>query len=342
MKSILNLIFAIALVLGMSGCGGGGGAGGSTSTVTAAAPAVDFAGTWSGTFNGSAIVFQISQSDNSISITRTTPSSAGITYTATANGNTAVVSTFGNGTLIGTTTWTKISDTKITAVVNSCTNIPGFTCGAPVGSILNLTRPSIAVASTLSFPALAAYKAFVANGFTKTLTVSGDCNGTATLGATPANTPSTFEGTNGFSRSTSVNMSFSNCTPSNISSTSTDYYDTNYNPPGSNSASEYSVVSVLSGLPVNVRVGDSGVLGAIQRYSDSTKSISIGNHSITYVVWADTANTALIKINDVTYTGSTTTSIEEDSYRITANGQLSFLSFDIKTFNGTSVRLLGN
>jgi hypothetical protein len=126
---MMGLLLAVAL--GMTGCGGG-------APSIPAAPASDFTGTWAGTYNGTAFRYIVSQSGNDLNITRTTPAAAGLTYSGSGSGDTAVINTYGNGTYAGYTTWSKTSSTTMSVYLNSCVTIPGFACGAANGITLNL------------------------------------------------------------------------------------------------------------------------------------------------------------------------------------------------------------
>ncbi|MFZ4856186.1 MAG: hypothetical protein ACOYL3_07300 [Desulfuromonadaceae bacterium] len=131
---MVGLLLAVAI--GIAGCGGGG----SDTPSIPAAPASDFTGTWSGSYSGTTFRYIVSQSGNNLDITRTTPIATGITYSGTGSGDTAVINTYGNGTYMGYTTWSKTSGTTISVYLNSCIPITGFSCGASNGITLNLTK----------------------------------------------------------------------------------------------------------------------------------------------------------------------------------------------------------
>lgn len=145
-RNVVNVMVGVfvAMVFGLVGCGGGGDSGGGSSTAApeAAAPA-DFTGNWSGTYSGTTLSYIITQTGNNISMTRISPpptsTAAGITYSGTISGNTAVVNTYGNGTYMATATWTKLTSTTMTAVIDSCNPIQGFTCGAP-GTVFTVNK----------------------------------------------------------------------------------------------------------------------------------------------------------------------------------------------------------
>lgn len=129
----------VVMALGLTGCGGGGDSGSSTGSNTAA-KAADFTGTWTGAYNGTNFSYNVTQSENNITIVRTTPLATGITYSGTGSGDTAVINTYGNGTYMGYTTWSKTASNTMSVYLNSCIPISGFSCGASNGVTLNLTK----------------------------------------------------------------------------------------------------------------------------------------------------------------------------------------------------------
>lgn len=139
----MGLLLSSALVI--SGCGGGGGGSTATTTPTDSGSTVpaDFTGTWTGTYQGTALSYNITQSGDNISMVRTLPSplstSQGITYSGKISGNSAVVNTYFNGTYAASATWTKTNNTTITVVIDSCTPPQGFSCGAP-GTSITVTK----------------------------------------------------------------------------------------------------------------------------------------------------------------------------------------------------------
>ncbi|MEO5661564.1 MAG: hypothetical protein ABIQ90_17475, partial [Polaromonas sp.] len=185
---IYRLIIGITFTALLGACGGGGGGDVSSNSTAVSA---DFAGTWYGMSGTTPITFQIGQSGNVLSITRTVPAAdAAFTYAGAVSGDSAVVTTLANGISIATSTWTKISTTGISAVVNSCNPPPGVTCAAP-GTTLALTKVT---ASALAFPLDAAYAKAVTTGVSLNGTaVDGADTYTMSLSITPA-TDGTFEG----------------------------------------------------------------------------------------------------------------------------------------------------
>ena len=196
------------------------------------------------------------------------------------------------------------------------------------------------VTSTLSFPIGTGVKSLAASGLSKNFSISGSCTGTGTKTASPANTPSVFEGVTGFSATVTLTMTVAApCT--SLAQSYTSYVDTNYVPLGFNSIGvNYGVYLTPPVYPTSVSVGATGIIGTENLYTNSTKTVSNGTTVSSYVVTADTATTAIIdligKIYDAT---STLTATEQDYYRIDASGALTPLSTDILYTNGNHLIL---
>ena len=161
--------------------------------------------------------------------------------------------------------------------------------------------PSGPVSSTLSFPLQSGYKTTVANGLSKSFTISGTCSGTGSRAAAPATMAATFEGVAGFSATSSLTMSFTNCTPASIAQSSTSYWDSNYVPHGFNTgassvAPNYGVYLTPPSIPTSVTVGGTGIIGTETLYTDSTKATGYGTSAVSYVIEADTSTTAIVNL----------------------------------------------
>lgn len=198
------------------------------------------------------------------------------------------------------------------------------------------------IASTLSFPMLSGYKAIVASGLSKSFTVSGTCSGSGTKSSSPAATTATFEGVAGLSATSTLTMSLTGtgCSPS-VAQSSTAYFDTNYIPRGFNSVGvNYGVYLIPLVIPTSVSVGGTGILGSETLYTDSTKTTGNGRIDQSYVIEADTANTAVVNLIAKIYNASgTLTATEQDRYRITSTGTLTPTSIDIQYANSSTAHL---
>lgn len=206
--------------------------------------------------------------------------------------------------------------------------------------------PSGPVASTLSFPLRSGYNTTVANGLSKSFTISGTCSGTGNRAQAPATTAATFEGVAGFSATSSLTMSFTNCTPASIAQSLTSYWDSNYVPRGfntgaSSAAPNYGVYLTPPSIPTSVTVGGTGIIGTETLYTDSTKATGYGTSAISYVIEADTSTTAIVNLISNTYnTGNTLLMTEQARYRITSTGALTPVSADIQYANGSTTHLV--
>ena len=318
-------------------CGGGG------STSNPVAPA-DFSGIWNGSSGGTAFVFSVVQTGSSINMTRTTPVSAGLTYTGAVNGNSAAVTTYINGVQLATSTITLSNSITATMTVVTCTPTQSYTCGTP-GLEITLTRVASGtpMASTLSFPMLTGYKALVANGLSKSFSVSGTCTGSGTKSSSTATTAATFEGVAGLSATSTLTMSLTGtgCSPS-LAQSSTAYFDTNYIPRGFNSVGvNYGVYLTPLVIPASVSVGSTAIWGTETLYTDSTKATGNGRIDQSYVIEADTANTAIVNLIAKIYNAAgTLTATEQGRYRMTSTGTLTPISIDIQYANTSTAHLV--
>ena len=191
--------------------------------------------------------------------------------------------------------------------------------------------------STLSFPLLAAYRKLLKDGESMSFTLSGGtCTGTGTWTETPANTPATFDGKEAFSILVTIALTTSSPCHSAVISYQK-YVDANYLPLGSDGVSvSYSVFQTADGFPTSVKVGDTGVFGTENYYTSSAKSIRTGTDTISYLITADTANTALVNlIVRSDNTSSTLTSSGQLVYRIDSTGTLTRISLDALYSDGT-------
>jgi hypothetical protein len=197
------------------------------------------------------------------------------------------------------------------------------------------------VTSTLAFPLQSGMKASVQQGSSINFSVSGTCSGTANINiSTPL--PATFGNVAALSVVNAANLNLPNCIPPSLYSTSTDYYDSNYDPLGTiDSSGNYGVYATPPSIPVSVKVGDIGTIGTINYSTDSTQNFSTGHDDISYVIEPDTANTAIVNMIDKSYDFSgSLTSTEQDRSRIKADGTLIPVSVDLQAANGSTTHLV--
>jgi hypothetical protein len=201
------------------------------------------------------------------------------------------------------------------------------------------------VASTLSFPAAAAYASLEATGYSKSFTVSttgtATCSGTGNITAGPVSTATTFDITPGntvaaLSGVETFTINLTNCSPSVISSTQTSYANpSNYFPLGATTTGIYASYLTPAVIPTTVTVGSTGIVGTLSLFTDSTEATSSGREDVTYTVTADTATTAIFNIIYKTYNASSTlTATETHAWRISATGALTPINVVIAFSSG--------
>lgn len=198
------------------------------------------------------------------------------------------------------------------------------------------------VASKLTFDASSGVRSLTASGQSATFSVSSSngCTGSASYAVSAANTSTTFEGQPALSSTAMLNINYTNCIPSIISSTTTGFYTvTNYIPLGA-SGDKYLLYSDGFNVPSAVKVGDVGIFGNALRYTNSTKTTADGSAQLSYVVEADTENTAFITIATKGYNASNVLELTQlTKYRINSANALSLISINIQYANGVNVVL---
>lgn len=226
-------------------------------------------------------------------------------------------------------------------------------CGGGSGGGVDApASPTGPVASTLSFPLKSAFNTWIANGASINLVANGTsateatnglCSGTLTKNNAPAVSGTTFLGASALSSVGVVTMTWTNCTPALNSSTGTNYYDTNYLPIGS--ASQSGSVGVYAGtfnIPNSVKVGDVGISGTENYYTDNTRTVADGHRDISFVVEPETTTSAVVNIISKYYNPYIALNLVKDGklrlttqerYRISGVGGLIMISFDMQTFD---------
>jgi hypothetical protein len=112
-----------------------------------------------------------------------------------------------------------------------------------------------------------------------------------------------------------------------VASTAHGYSTTNYSPLGMTSATEYDVFQGTANIPSSVKVGDTGVIGTYNLYTDSSMTTLKGTMQESYVVEADTANSVIIDAILNTYdTGNTLISTVQERWRIDTSNTVTFVS----------------
>ncbi|MDD4912448.1 MAG: Ig-like domain-containing protein [Sideroxydans sp.] len=193
------------------------------------------------------------------------------------------------------------------------------------------------VTSNLSFPLQSSLRASTASGESTDFTVSGTCTGSASINSSPA-TPAMYGNISGVSSMTTLYVSVPNCSPSYIYSSTTNYFDSNYDPLGSvDSSGEYGVFAIPPVIPASVHVGDTGTIGRIDYYSDAAHLFTTSHVEMSYAILPDTATTAFVNLISKSYDiGGVLTATQQDKYRIKSDGSLIPVSLDIQAANGAN------
>lgn len=209
--------------------------------------------------------------------------------------------------------------------------------------------------STLSFPLQTSYKARITSGANDILSVSGTCSGTADLSiSTPdANAFITIStsrfGASGFATAQQLVPNFSNC--NNLASNAEYFFDTNYNLLGYDTASDVSNngwesnhVTAIYPMATSVHVGDTAVFATLNTYQLTNNIwdiISSGNQTISYVIEADTATTAIANLITKGYNATNQLLFTQQMrYRVASNGTITLVSIDIQFSTTSTMHLL--
>lgn len=220
-------------------------------------------------------------------------------------------------------------------IATSATLLSG--CGGGGSDSSGTTPPLPVPAVTTSFPLQAGYQARIKAGSNDDFTVTGPCAGTANI-SNGAASPAVFEGSSGFAATQSSTFILTNCPKTVLSGTS--YFDATYTPLGSSTTGavyEKFLTAPLA-FAASVKVGDTGTVATFTRYADSTKAVVTGQRVLSYVVEADSANTAIVNLISKTYDTATPAqllSTQQSRYRIAADGSLSIITID-NQFSTTS------
>ena len=131
-------------------------------------------------------------------------------------------------------------------------------------------------------------------------TLTGTLSGVAATGSgnvsQGALNPVVFEGKSALAKTITVTGTIAgNGTTIPLNSTSTSYLDSNYSPLGTLS-DEYRVVIGTPNIPESIKVGDTGTVYQANRYQSINKTVLLGTEAVSFVLEADTATTALLKI----------------------------------------------
>jgi len=203
---------------------------------------------------------------------------------------------------------------------------------------------SAVTTSSETFQLRAAYVNYLTDTRSATFTVSGTVegvnvtgNGTATQGSL---TNTTFEGQAALQKVSVITGTLrtdGQTVP--LSTSSTTYVNSNYNPLGS-SGTDYEVVTGSVNIPATAKVNDTGVWYSSTRYSSSAKTTRRGTASVSFVMEPDTVSTSLLKIIRIEKdTLGTTTSTSAITFRMTPSGSLTRISETGVSPGGTALTI---
>jgi hypothetical protein len=266
-----------------------------------------------------------------------TPSGGALPYTYSYTGTLPTGLSFNSstGAVTGTPTASYPTASLVFSVKDANNVVAGTTSTVP------FTVSSGTTTSASTFPFQNAARLLWANGIEKSMTLSGTCSGTGWWIETPATTAATFEGVAGYSATRTRYVVFANsslafCLPSLRTSVETRYYDQNYMLLGYNRiGGYYYVIPVPLNIPATVTVGGSDTIGSVYAYTNSTKTFMVQRIDMSYVIEADTSNSAIVNVKLKTYDLSNTLIYsEQDRYRITASGALTLVSGDAQDAGG--------
>lgn len=213
------------------------------------------------------------------------------------------------------------------------------------------------VASTNTFKFQVAWQKYVTNPYSKSLIVSGSCNGTLNYTHSAISAPIAFYYDDlqfphpsgnvnpGYYRynQEEVTTNLPGCVTSTSQTTTQLYYDaTTFAPWGFKGGTAYNGATSYKGtfrefasgvvLPQTVKVGDFGSVGTIYTYEVSNfkkTGLPVGKTDVTYTVEADTASTAIVNITSKVYDANNKlTLIDQTKYLIDTVDNLSLHMID--------------
>jgi hypothetical protein len=202
------------------------------------------------------------------------------------------------------------------------------------------------VASTSAFNLQAAYKSNYTASASYKISVTGTYGAYPVTGSATAVqgnvTSGTFEGKPALQQAVSIlgTITVNNQTGP-LATSSISWVDTNYMPLGTSGGSEYIVVNGTASIPTAAKVNDTGAVYTAKRYTTSAKTSLLGTRTVTYVVEADTATTALVTLISVDKNNSGTTTVTAtEQYRVTtANTFTKIKETGVDNTNGLSLTL---
>jgi hypothetical protein len=189
--------------------------------------------------------------------------------------------------------------------------------------------------STETFQAATIFANQITNGYSQNFSVAGtqvvsgtsyNVTGSGTISESAA-IGTTFEGQAALMNVVTINASLTvNGRTVPISSTSHSYSTSNFAPLGETNG-EYCVTQGTATIPNTVKVGDTGQIGTMTCYPDSSKSTISGTVEISYEIKPDTATTALANVITKEFDNSHTLLLTDTAkWRLDTLGNISWVS----------------
>ncbi len=242
-------------------------------------------------------------------------------------------------------TLNRVVSVVLAAVLGAC---GGGSGGSSTGTAT--TGTSSSTASTFN------YRQAVLNNDQNGLTLSfnatasgaSSCSGSGTFVQSPLTSLTTFntlttQGVSALSGAITITINWTNCSPTPTLITSTDFIDsTTLVPLGFSEAGVYGVYTAPPVIPASVAVGNTGSLGAVQLYTDSTETASLGSESVQYAVsaGADSSDVTLtVTTQSYDATGTLVATVTEVD-QLSAAGVLTPVSITmVNLLTGTTITL---
>jgi len=205
--------------------------------------------------------------------------------------------------------------------------------------------------TTTVFPVLQALTYAYTNGLQNTLNVTGTANGgsgnipvtgTGTFTIGKIQPGFVFNGVGAYQTTTTISGSVTlNGTTVPTNSSVAGYLNQQFQALGEDSVGNYCVATTPWTYPATATVGQTGTLGTENCYTDSTKRISVGSQTASYVTTAGPNNTLNVQIITNIYTTSNTLkSSGSTTYNVTPTGMPSLVGLVIsQTTSGVTLNL---
>ncbi|MGA2552578.1 MAG: hypothetical protein ABSF50_20725 [Burkholderiaceae bacterium] len=206
-----------------------------------------------------------------------------------------------------------------------------------VGDATLVSRTTFTPPPSVPLGAALAYRA--ANGLSAIMNISGGLNGVNVLGSgaltETSAVASTFNGSPALAETVTNDGTVNSAgTLLSLNSTAVAYSDASYDALGVTNFQEYDVAPSPIVSPATVSVGDGGVLGSFNRFTDPTQTVSLGTIQVSYLVVPDPLSSSDLIVEQIElYFDTTNTLVEvaQTSYKITTAGVPSLSSLSVLT-----------